>query len=156
MSEEYLKWHKESGIKVGDKVRVLRQARPKELGWYMQDVSPCHSINGILKVREDQRERGFVLDDGEFYPYFVLEVVESKEERTYKVGDKFKSVLSTYLLVECSRMSEANSYIQLTDMGDGMGYWYPIRVESKYNITQEEFSKICQGDEDEFELIEEE
>jgi hypothetical protein len=95
MSKEYLKWHEKSGIKVGDKVRVLRQARPKELGWYMQDVSPCYSINSILKVRENQRERGFVLDDGEFYPYFVLEVVESSEmdDRAYIFdGNKFTPV----------------------------------------------------------------
>jgi len=151
MSEEYLKWHNESGIKVGDKVRVLRQARPKELGWYMQDVSPCYSINGILKVREDQRERGFVLDDGRFYPYFILEVVELKEERTYKIGDRFRGLYAKWYM-----LAAVDTCKMLLIADDGKRWGSGAYVEDTDFITKKEFSEICQGDEGIFELIEEE
>lgn len=77
----YLEKHKASGLKVGDRVRVLRAAEDEEGGWdntwppEMDDyVGKCGTIT------EDFDEPGFYVqfEDGDEwgFPFFVLEKVE--------------------------------------------------------------------------------
>ncbi len=79
-SKEYLKQHKQSGIKVGDKVKVLKCAENLEKGWMNSWEDPMNnSIGKTLKVISDSGECGFELEDNMVnfeYPYFVLEKIE--------------------------------------------------------------------------------
>jgi hypothetical protein len=80
-TEKYFEKHKKSGIKIGDKVKVLRRAENNEEGWRNSwEKEMDNSIGKILKVTNDSEECGFELDDcmqNFEYPYFIL---EKKEE----------------------------------------------------------------------------
>jgi len=272
MSKEYLKWHKKSGIKIGDKVKLLRMPKDYELGWEMiwTESETDEYIGQTFKVLGDCRAEGFLLDTLPFYfrfPYFVLEVVEPKEKeeeievykvvqksmgglmscracifsqgieykigeyvsatpenikannllaaftsyndavkfikdtgvgedlifkalakgvsdilpvwhvpkgtimcreiklveevkekRTYDSGDTFRDEDGgEWILSQCEKEEEAGFYIQLVcykGKDRGIRRNFPIKVRKNHYITQEEFSKICEGDEDDFELIE--
>jgi len=81
--EDYLKGHKASGLKVGDKVRVLRKAENFEGGWngtWFPDKTQC--IGKEYEIKEDNNGSGFAFY-GWHFPYFVLEKVE-KEVKSYK------------------------------------------------------------------------
>lgn len=77
---DYLQGHKESGLKVGDKVRIIRKASDYENGW--RNIWPSFMdkyIREIGKIIKDHEAIGFgvTFSDGvEFsYPFFVLEKV---------------------------------------------------------------------------------
>ena len=77
---DYMKGHKECGIKVGDTVRVLRKAENEESGWVLGWLSEMDDNIGKTGVVErDDGKSGFyvAISDtcGRFYPYFVLEKV---------------------------------------------------------------------------------
>jgi len=68
------------GIKEGDIVRVLREAKSREMGW-AADWYPTKSrwIGKSLKVLENEKAVGFRLDTKEinyYFPWFVLELVK--------------------------------------------------------------------------------
>ena len=77
--EAYLVLHKASGIKVGDRVKVLRKAADYEMGWDNpwdnDDMTP--TIGEELTVNGDMSEDGFHMEGGYNYPFFVLEKVSS-------------------------------------------------------------------------------
>lgn len=90
----YLRTHLRSGIKPGDCVAVLRKAKSGEQGWdnswtYLMDAY----VGKILKVREDDGCRGFVLEPpkelgdctaGLGFPSFVLvKVIPPEEQETF-------------------------------------------------------------------------
>ena len=73
----YIERHKESGIKVGDSVKVVRAAHNGESGWdnvwdanYMDEY-----VGSVYTITEDLGNEGFVLGDDFAFPYFVLEKV---------------------------------------------------------------------------------
>jgi hypothetical protein len=90
MREAYIKMQENCGIRVGDKVKVLRKAKDYENGWsvvwakemdeYIGEVGEVTSIDysGILIN---------ISDENWYFPFFVLEKVE--EEVYYCIGDKF-------------------------------------------------------------------
>jgi hypothetical protein len=85
---KYLKGHKASGLKVGDKVRVLRKAKDHEGGWDGGWVDENNeSIGKVFTITQDEGLLGFELNDapdpfpeklfeGYNYPFFVLEKVK--------------------------------------------------------------------------------
>lgn len=85
-ASDYLKGHKASGFKVGDRVRVTRIAKDYEWGWPLVWINRMDSyVNEEGIIREDI-DSGFDIDfgDGEeyyYFPYFVLECM-GKTERT--------------------------------------------------------------------------
>ena len=85
--EAYKILQMECGIKVGDKVRVLRTAEEDECGWQtVWDVRMDDSVGEVLEVRGfEEPEFGPFLSDGFFYPWFVLEKVEEATPREMTV-----------------------------------------------------------------------
>lgn len=76
----YLEKHKASGLKVGDRVRVLRAAEDEEGGWDNVWAPEMDDWVGTVgEISEDKGDAGFRVDAmGDFwdFPYFVLEKVE--------------------------------------------------------------------------------
>jgi len=75
LKEAYLAMHKASGIKVGDRVRVLRGFGKGEMGCAISDAKEqqIKSIGNTYLVESDRCEYGFGLDNHYRYPFFVLE-----------------------------------------------------------------------------------
>ena len=78
----YIEMHKESGIKVGDEVKVLCGCPTRFGGWgniWTKEMDKY--IGEVFKVERDAQQRGFSLrGTGYRFPSFCLEKVEEKEE----------------------------------------------------------------------------
>lgn len=77
-AEDYLAGHKASGLKVGDRVRVIRAAKDYEEGWDNTWTEYMDPIVGTEQsISMDAEAMGFNLKGiGESFPHFVLEKVE--------------------------------------------------------------------------------
>jgi hypothetical protein len=72
-AEDYLRGHKASGIKVGDRRKVIRAASTDEGGWLMDWPEEMNDMVGnTYSVEADCEEEGFKMDNGALVPYFVL------------------------------------------------------------------------------------
>ena len=80
--EAYLVLHKASGIKVGDRVKVLRKAASRELGWGNSWVSKMdEAIGKEFNVdSDDVSGTGVRLGSYLRFPFFVLEKVSSADD----------------------------------------------------------------------------
>lgn len=77
-ADDYLAGHKASGLKVGDRVRVMRKAKDREHGW---EAVWLHSMNGMVgrnvTISEDGGVIGFKIENANYsLPHFILEKVE--------------------------------------------------------------------------------
>jgi len=83
IKEEYLKKQKASGIKVGDRVRVLRKAKEGERGWgnsWVEDMDGKVGKTGIVHYVDE--EFGIGLSGSTCgFPYFVLEKVKKTKKK---------------------------------------------------------------------------
>lgn len=73
------KWIEENDLKVGDYVRVTRKAEDNEGGWtgMWLNGSMAKSIGKVLKLEGvSSCNCSILLEDGFYYPYFVLEKAE--------------------------------------------------------------------------------
>lgn len=81
-AERQKKWIKENDLKVGDLVRVTREAEDYEDGWkVIWAIAMSNLVGSVLKVKKIDEECGIVLSTENkdwFFPYFVLEKVEQK------------------------------------------------------------------------------
>jgi len=76
-ADDYLALHRASGIAVGDKVRVVRAATDCENGWHNNwTESMSESVGTVKKVLEDWDCSGLYLENGFWYPCFVLEKIK--------------------------------------------------------------------------------
>ena len=87
--EAYQVMAKESGIKIGDTVKVLRKAQSKEMGWTgywppdMDDAVGNEYTVSAIEIGEYQ------LDCLYWFPFFVLEKIKSaKPAHEFKPFDK--------------------------------------------------------------------
>lgn len=82
LPKSYLELHNESGLKVGDKVRVVRKAKSHEQGWdNTWNTEMDEYVGKICKINSDHKKSGFWLklnNTAKNFPYFVLEKVEEK------------------------------------------------------------------------------
>jgi len=74
---DYLKNHKNSSLKIGQKVKLLRKAENYEKGWGNSwNLFMTKNVGKIGIITHDDGEYGFVVDFGNTYyysyPYFVL------------------------------------------------------------------------------------
>lgn len=76
------KWIKENDLKIGDLVRVTREAEDDEDGWGISWAKGMSTFVGNLaNVKNIDEPFGILLSNGNvsyFFPYFVLEKVELK------------------------------------------------------------------------------
>lgn len=86
----YLDLHKKSGLKVGDKVKVLRKAENHENGWHNYWVEEMDSyVEKSFEIIEDNDSMGFALKEKNecsyfYFPYFVLEKIKEEWAVKYK------------------------------------------------------------------------
>lgn len=83
INEAYRVMQEASGIKVGDKVKVLRKAKNSEMGWgnaWVEEMDK--TIGRTFLVIEIEKQAGIQLDLNLCldFPFFVLEVVEPVKE----------------------------------------------------------------------------
>ena len=92
--KSYLERQNECGIKVGDKVKVVRNAANYEDGWCnVWTPKMDAAVGNEYKVISNNGELGFTLDlDSNYdFPYFVLsKVVEKPEPSPQPTNDDFK------------------------------------------------------------------
>lgn len=90
-SEDYLKTHKNSDIKVGDKVKILRKAKSFEQGWCSSWMLEMNNLIGsIYTVEGDLGAIGFNIKynyNCYTVPWFILEVVEKKKDCPINIDD---------------------------------------------------------------------
>lgn len=93
---EYLQAQMASGLKVGDRVHIVRKARSHERSWrnsWVTDMSD--SVGKICKITGDEGDCGLELDNEFCYPYFVLEKVEipsrNRRGKKFSRGEREKS-----------------------------------------------------------------
>ena len=77
----YLQKHKASGLKIGDRVKVIRKAKNHEQGWrsFWSDEMDGF-IGKECVIMRDKNAQGFALHNPAnprpfYFPYFVLEAV---------------------------------------------------------------------------------
>ena len=76
MKEKYLAGHKASGLKKGDKVKVIKKATDFQDGWdlpWFQDMNG--NVGKVLEISADLGYCGFQMKEAWAYPYFVLEKI---------------------------------------------------------------------------------
>lgn len=92
--KSYLERQNECGIKVGDKVKVVRNAADYEDGWDNEWIPIMNAaVGNEYKVISNNGELGFTLDlDSNYdFPYFVLsKVVEKTEPSPQPTDDDFE------------------------------------------------------------------
>lgn len=74
----YIKYQKASGLKVGDKVKVLRKARDHENGWTNGWISDMDLMVGNTYVIDHISDWGGVTLKEWGFPFFVLEKISPK------------------------------------------------------------------------------
>lgn len=76
----YKELHDESGLKVGDWVKVLRKAEHKEGGWgnFWSDAMD-NWVGACGKITHDAGSLGLCLMEGHWFPCFVLEKIEKPD-----------------------------------------------------------------------------
>jgi hypothetical protein len=92
-SDDYLKAHRNSGIEVGDTVKVLRRATEGEQGWNNKWCTDMDSFIGKeFEVFEDDGVFGFSIEVGvsEYnFPWFVLEITRKKDQCPINIDDLY-------------------------------------------------------------------
>lgn len=125
--EEYLKKHKASGLKVGDRVMVLEVPMDVE-GWTMDWVGEMDdTIYNSYEIIEDCDTSGFRLNTGEYewcYPYFALEKIKDETEDETEDEDCMNCDCSFYHL---SDKENTKFLVEFLDDDDGV-------VDSDYMI----------------------
>jgi hypothetical protein len=111
INKEYIKASIESGIKVGDTVKVLRKAKDFEQGWgNAWTVSMSENIGSESKVVRSDNGCGFTLCDGMDYPYFVLKLVKDSKTTAVQNGKvlirhltktPYKATLTGVVIANC-------------------------------------------------------
>ena len=89
IKEAYQVMAKESGINVGDTVKVLRKAQSKEMGWPTAWASDMDKMIGNEYTVVEIFNGVYHLDSLYWFPFFVLEKIESaKPAHEFKPFDK--------------------------------------------------------------------
>ena len=134
MEKAYKERQAECGLKVGDKVRVLRKAEDCEDGWgntwakvYMDDF-----VGRIGKIVGEHPYAGFKVfleeeNDCWYFPYFVLEKVEEKKLASYSVfticdqGEDF-------FFISATSKKETSESIIFTEESGGVWEFYKKHI----------------------------
>jgi len=103
MSEYEIK-QKAAGFKVGDRVKVVMIAHNHENGW---DNTWTSMMDKYVGEEGDitficSGSKGIHLDSGYNFPFFVLERVESPEEKIKRISEKIELLISSLKNVGCT------------------------------------------------------
>ena len=136
----YLELQSEAGFDIGDKVKVIGQAKSFEYGWrevwlYEKDkyVGNIFEIRHIdkwgISLKHDEDNYGY------HFPYFILEKVE---EQTYHVGQHFMNNGCEYILARVS-----GNKINLFGLSSGNRWSNSISVFNINKITEDEMKQLA-------------
>jgi hypothetical protein len=146
MNEAYLEMQKNCGIKVDDKVRILRKAESYESGWgTVWNENMDRYIGKTGKVIGLDRLSGI---DVEFYSsswYFPFFVLEKVEEEYYCVGDVFEFDDGTEYGLALVDEKESGFLVVLINTKTFNRFSEPVIVKLTEHITTEEFEKLLSG-----------
>ena len=92
------------GFKVGDRVKVVRIAHSREDGW---DNTWNPLMDKYVGKKFDitficSGSKGIHLDIGYNFPFFILERVESPEEKVKRVSEKIELLISSLKSAGCT------------------------------------------------------
>ena len=133
----YVKYQKEAGFKVGDKVKIMCTAESQKYGWSNAWVcAMTENIGRLGKItRIDDRDIYISIDNRSWgYPYYVLEKISNLE--IYKVGQRFQYDSTVYVLC-----STGTNKIGLIDPETGRRWGNRTQVKNTKKITREEMIK---------------
>jgi len=88
-----------SGIKVGDRVKVLRRAKSGEMGWHNYWVEGMDEMIGKEYTVMGVDDLGIVLNRCTYFPFFVLEKIFP----TPRCGDVVEYHGTKYLVIEIAK-----------------------------------------------------
>ena len=108
---DYLTGHKNSGLKVRNKVRVIRRAKNRENGWYNGWAEEMNDYVGCtFEITEDNNDKGFELGNVWNFPYFVLEKVEEPIEPKIETYDEILDILKPEYYLSCEGNIDSTDY----------------------------------------------
>jgi len=129
LNDAYLSGHNACGLKVGDRVKVMKKAKSYENGWdntWIHGMS--YRVGDVATITDDRHAFGFCLDTSKEawrFPWFVLEKVEDLDldERITTIIENFKdqygrgSILADLL---CHMIENCFACVQdkLNELGD--------------------------------------
>jgi len=93
--EYYLECHRNCGLKIGDTVRIVKEANSYERGWgtyWTPDMT--NSVGKAAKITRDHGINGFSLDlpkCNDAFPFFVLEKVETQNKKEKTMEYKYEA-----------------------------------------------------------------
>ena len=147
MEKSYEERQRECGLKVGDKVKILRKAKDDENGWdnyWFEEMDTWVGKTG--EIIEDGGGEGLKVfleeeNDWWFFPYFVLEKVEDNETPKHvepvKQEEKkitFYSVFTTqarredFFFITAISKEENNESIIFTEENGGTWEFYKKHI----------------------------
>lgn len=130
----YIKLQKESGFKIGDTVKVIRDAECFESGWQHVWIMD-ETVGKTYKIESIHEYEGIQLENGYSYPFFVLEKVENV---IYHVGQKFYHGSEKYLLA-----SVGNRLVNLINTETGYRINVDgLKVSNTRKITESEMIQL--------------
>ena len=86
---EYVEGVKSRGLKVGDKVKILREAEDREKGWINSWVDDMYNrVGEVVTIQGADNGIGFSIEEDVYkYPYFILEKVVEPPKIEFRHGD---------------------------------------------------------------------
>lgn len=87
LTDHYTAMQKECGIKAGDRVKILRNAKNYELGWTTIWNESMSKTVGSESTVIDLNKNGIHLYNGWHYPFFVLEKIENPPLKIVVAGN---------------------------------------------------------------------
>ena len=130
--KSYEKRQRECGLKVCDKVRVIRKAEDYEDGWearWVPGMSECVGDTGIIEaIHETFGVRVKTDNYGEHYfPYFALEKAEEKKLTSYSVFTICDQGEDFFFITAISK-EENNESIIFTEENGGTWEFYKKHI----------------------------
>ncbi len=135
--EKYIKEHNESGLKVGDRVKIVRSSNMGEGGWPEQWADNMFNMidreGTIIDCKErvgfEVRPDGLGLMNDYWYPWFVLKKIEPKVKVKFQIvqfcgsNNIFDATTPIYGNPQYDNYSDAENAI-INELPNG--YYYQI------------------------------
>ena len=125
MKKTYKERQDECGLKVGDKVKILRKVVDYENEWGSWPKNADTWVGKICEIIGNSKSGGFKVfceeeNDWWFFPYFVLEKVEEKKLTSYSIFTIYDQGEDFFFITATSKKETSKSIIFTEESG---GVW---------------------------------
>lgn len=133
MEKTYKERQNECGLKVGDKVKILRKVVDYEDGWdscWPEDANTWVGKTGeILRDGKDAGFKVFLEEENNcwYFPYFVLEKIEEKKLTNYSVFTTYDQGRDFFFITATSKKETSESII-FTEENGGVWEFYKKHI----------------------------